>query len=361
VAQSRLQYGSRSLAIFGVLLLATQEYYPGMLQMLQLGETAAWLLILIAGAMVTLMVWPAAAALRRLPGGNLHDLVCAAFGKWGAVIHAPLLAATLLFVCAIVLRETSEMALTANFPHTPQTVAVITLLTPAVLTAATDKTALIWAAHLTIAPVMVGLLVILAGTIGWATPGFLAPYLGPGPVALLQRAPLAAFHFGPVCVLYTMAGGVSDRRQLVQTLLMVPVIGSIIFAIIKANLVMIYAFPTGLSMAFPMHQAARLVIGGRFFERIEGLWLFIWVMSTIAFMSALLHASALCMARAYKLRTFRTSLLPMAAVVLSLAYFPVDQAQTILLNEAMALPVGTVTLALPALCAAVAALRGKLK
>jgi len=361
VAGSGLSFGSRSLAVFGILLLATQQYYPGTLLVLQLGETAAWLLSLMSGAFVLLLVWPVAAALRRIKGGSMHDLVRAAFGRPGVLLHAPLLSAALLMLCAITLRETSEMALTANFPHTPQTVAVITLLGAAILVAASRKESLVWAARMTIGPVIVGLAVIVLGTVGWGTPGFLAPFWGPGPLALVQRTPIAAFHYAPLGVVYALADGVSDRSRLVKALLLIPAVGALIYAAAKANLLMIYSYPTGVTITFPVHQAARLVIGGRFFERIEGLWLFIWVMGTIAYMAALLHVSALALTRAFGIKKLHIALLPMASAVLSLAYFPVDQAQTILLNETMALPITAITLGLPVICAAVAAARGRLK
>jgi spore germination protein KB len=361
VAGSGLSYGSRSLAIFGIMLLAVQQYYPSTVLLLQLGETASWLLVLMGGALAVLLVWPVAEALRRVKGGSLHDLVQAAFGRPGTVVHALLLAAALLLLCAITLRQTSEMALTANFPHTPQTVAVVTLLGVAIPVAATDQSALVRAARLTVGPVIAGLVVIMVGTVGWGTPGFLAPFWGPGPLALLQRTPAATFHYAPLGVVYALADGVADRKKLLQGLLLVPAVGAVIYAAAKANLLMIYSYPTGITITFPVHQAARLVIGGRFFERIEGLWLFIWVMGTIAFIAALLHVSTLTFTRAFGIKSHRTALLPMAAVVLTLAYIPVDQAQTLLLTEAFSLPISAVTLGLPVLCAAVAAVRGRLR
>lgn len=360
MAGKSLSYGSRSLSVLGILLLATQQYYPGTLLILQLGETAAWLLSLLAGLLVVLLVWPVAAALSRVKGGSMHDLAVAALGRAGPVLHAPLLSAALLLLCAITLRETSEMALTANFPHTPQTVAVITLLGTATLVAAASSDAMVRAARMTIGPVVAGLVVIVVGTMGWGTPSFLTPFWGPGPLLLLQRTPEATFHYAPLGVVYALAGNVSDRSRLTKDLLLIPAAGALIYAIAKANLLMIYAYPTGTSITFPIHQAARLVIGGRFFERIEGLWLFIWVTGTIAFMAALIHVSALSFCRAFGIKSLRTALMPMAAMVLALAYFPVDQAQTILLNELLALPITAVTLVFPIIFAAVAALRGRL-
>lgn len=360
MARPGLQFGNRSFLGFGLLLVMTQLYYPGVLIAVRLGQTAAWLLGLIAALLATLLVWPVAAALRRIPKGTLYDLAERAVGRWGAIAYILVLVPALSLVGSIVLRQTAEMALTANYPHTPQTFAVVTLLVSSLLAAWIDSAAMVRAANILLVPLNISFALILAGTIGWGTTGFLTPLWGPGLPKLVVSAPAVSSLFAPLAVLYAMADGVTDRRGLVGSLLGVPVLGGLQYALHKANLLMVFSYPLGLNTTFPMHQAARLVIGGRFFEHIEGIWLFVWVTCTIAFMGALLHGSGRIFCRAFGIPRFQITLPLLTVIVLTLAYFPRNQAQAVMLSEVIAVPLMLFALVAPAIFAAIAGLRGRL-
>lgn len=355
-----LRFGNRSFMAFGVLLLTTQIYYPGVLIVVRRGQTAAWLLALFGALLTALLVWPAAAALRRMPRGSLYDLAERAIGRWGAIAYILLLVLGLSLIGGIVLRQTAEMALTAHYPHTPQTFAVVTLLLSALMAAWVESAAMVRAATVTLIPLVLSFAVILVGTIGWGTWGFLAPLWGPGLPQLLARTPAVCGLFAPLAVLYVMSDRVNDRRGLVGTLLAVPLLTGLQFALHKANLLMVFSYPMGMNITFPMHQGARLVIGGRFFERIEGIWLSIWVATTILFIGALLHSSSRAFCRAFRIPRFQTALPLMTVIVLTLAYFPRNQAQTVMLNEAIAVPLASIALVAPAMFAAIAAVRRRL-
>ena len=360
MARPGLQFGNRSFLGFGLLLVMTQLYYPGVLIAVRLGQTAAWLLALFAALLAMLLAWPVAAALRRIPRGTLFDLAERAVGRWVAVVYTLVLVLALSLTGSIVLRQTAEMALTANYPHTPQTFAVVTLLVSAIVAAWVDSAAVVRAANILLIPLNLSFVLILAGTIGWGTTGFLAPLWGPGLPRLVLSAPAVASLFTPLAVLYVMADGVTDRRGLVGTLLAVPVLGGLQYALHKANLLMVFSYRVGLNTTFPMHQAARLVIGGRFFEHIEGIWLFVWVACTIAYMGALLHGSGRLFCRAFRIPKFQTAVPLLTVVVLTLAYFPRNQAQAVMLSEAIAVPLILIALVVPAAFAAIATLRGRL-
>lgn len=111
----------------------------------------------------------------------------------------------------------------------------------------------------------------------------------------------------------------------------------------------------GQHIAFPLHEMSRLVIGGRFFERIEGIWLFVWVFGTACHLAALLHAAAVAFAQAFALPSHRTAVPPLVAMALTIAFFPPDE--TIAWHAAGALPALAIGFGLP-LGLAVVAWRG---
>lgn len=358
MAKTLLPYGDRSLAAFGIMLVITQDFYPIVLLAHTYGQNAAWLAAVMATLLTLLLTWPVAAVLKRMPQGSLIDLVQASVGRVGLILYAILIAGLFSYSGGLVLRETSEMALSAFFPHTPQTFATTALLLGSVYAAFGTSSSLVRFGRSMLGLILIAMLLITLGTMGWGNPRYLLPFWGPGPARLVAGAPAVSMVFGPVMiVLYLLADGVKDRPGLARWLMAVPLASGLVFAALKAILIMVYAYPMGRNIPYPLHEAARLVVGGRFFERIEGVWLLVWVLATMLYLGVLMYAAALMFTRAFGIPKTTTAVLPLATVFLTMAFFSPDQSTTIAWHKMAAPATFLLTLVLPLLLAVVAVLR----
>lgn len=361
MAHPRLSYGIRSLAALGVLVVVTQSFHPLLLLPMQAGETAAWLVLLLAAVMATPVGWILAIAMRKIPGSDLIELGKIAFGRGGAVVMSLLFAALFAFMGGMILRETSEMAISSAFPHTPQTFATTTLLVGSVFVAYGDTAGLVRLGRV-LAPVVVGaLLLVTLGAFPWGRPQFVTPFWGPGPAQLLLRAPAVGIFFAPLNVVSILTRGLNNRRVMVPIASAIPLISGAVLAAVTLVLNMVLPFPLSVSITYPLHAASRLLLGGRFFERLEGVWLFLWVMTTVVFSGALLHAAAIAICRAFELRTHTPAVLPLATVTMTLAFFPRNQVETVYLHNTAAPFVSLITMVVPLAAALVALLRWRRK
>lgn len=92
------------------------------------GDTATWLVVLLAGIMALALLWPVTAYQAALPGGNLVTLGRAAAGSTGGVITGLAVCTVLTLQVGLMTRAVSEMASTAIYPHTPQTFVTASLM-----------------------------------------------------------------------------------------------------------------------------------------------------------------------------------------------------------------------------------------
>lgn len=352
-------YGNRSLAAMAAVAVLAKTFHPVMLLAAEWGQNAAWLVTLLATLLAALLVWPVAAALRRQQAGTLISVARRALGRPGAVGMALSQACAFTFMAAMILRETSEMALTVAFPHSPQTIATTTLLLGAVYIAWGDRSGLVRLGTVLLPLLLAALLVVTVGAMPWGEWWVLFPLWGPGPERLLLGAPVVAKFFAPMGVLFMLAGGVRDRKRLPRWAVGVTLATGTLLTLVKLVLGVVLPYPKGVAVTFPLHLAARILLGGRFFERLEGLWLFVWVSVTVILSAALLYASAAALQQAFRLQTHRAAVLPLAAVTLTLAFFPENQADTVRLHEGAAGLLAALTLGLPALLAVIALLRGR--
>lgn len=355
-------FGSWSLAAAGATVMLAQTFHPILFAVLRAGETAAWLAILVAGLLAIAMYWPVAAGIASLPGGNLIDLARAAMGAPGAIAAGVLVCSLLLYHSGMIIRQTSEMAISAVYTHTPQTFAMVTLVACVLYGAYGGLAALVRLSRLFLPFLVLAILLNLVGSLGWGEFRNLLPLWGPGPAALLGRsAGLTALYSPLVLFLLIAAGQLRDRVHLGRagTVTMGGV--RLLLAAATFVLLMTYPLPMGFSITFPLHAMSRLVLGGRFFDRIEGDWMFFWVYGTACHLAALLYAAAAAYAGAFGMPNHRAAVLPLIAMAIAIALFPPDQARAVAWHAA-ATPFGLgIGFAMPLFLALLAAWRGRWK
>jgi hypothetical protein len=325
----------------GCTVLLSQAFHPIMLAPVWAGETGAWLVALLAGLWASLAFWLVTIGLRKVPGKSLVGMGRTLLGRPGAIITSLLVASALIYHAAFALRETAEMAVSSVYPLTPQTFAVVALLVAKTAGAYADLNGLVRLGRLFFPVLVVSILFIVFAVTGWGELRNLLPVWGPGPAALLGRSfPLTAM-YAPGLFVLMAAGRVQDRKGLWQSAAAVGLGAGIIYALGLAMVIMTYTFPLSNSISFPLHEMARLILGGRFFQRVEGIWVLIWVFATVLHGALLLHVAAAAIGEAFDMGTHRTVILPLVAMLLTVAYIPKDQGQTIT-SHAAGLPLGLV-------------------
>lgn len=357
MGSSGLTFGSRSLAAMAILLVITQAFHPRMLLLLVQGQNAGWILMLLGTITAIGFTWPIAAILQRTGQRDLIDLARAGLGRWATVLLALVLVTGTSFVSGMIVRETSEMAISAVFPHTPQTLATVSLLAGAVYVAVGDSASLVRLGRVLLPWVLVAILLVLAGSIGWGEFRYLLPLWGPGLPRLVSGIPDGTVILAPATVTFYLTGQVADRSRLTRWLLLAPLFAGLIMILEKVVLSMVFAYPIGWSVPFPLHTAARLLLGGRFFERVEGLWVFTWVVATIFLLGALIHTGARAYCKAFSINRRLTAVLPLTMVALTVAFFPPDQATTLVWHNLATPLIFAVWYVVPLLLALAAALR----
>ncbi len=354
-----IRYGSWSLAAAGLTVLFAQAFHPSMLGVLWAAETAGWLALLLAGLLAFALFWPVAVQVARVPGSSLISLARETGGRPTAVATALLAGGLLVYHSGLVLREASEMAVTLVYPHTPQTFAMVALVICVLYGALGGIDAMVLLCRSFLPVLLLVTVGILFGTLGWGEIRYLLPLWGPGPGLLLARTPLVVAIYSPLLFLLAGASRLHDRQHLWRAGLVATVGVALLFAAVKVVLVMTFPYPLGSTIAFPLHALARLVIGGRFFERIESLWLFFWVYATACHLGAVLHASAAMYAEAVGFPSHRTAVLPLLLTAGTIALFPPDIGRAIAWHVKLAPVALGIAFGLPFLLVVVHLIRGR--
>lgn len=323
-------FGSGSLTAAAAMVMLTQAFHSLLLVPLRAGETAAWLVVWLGGVVAFALYWPVARRVAALPGGNLIDLARVVAGPPGAVVAGVICSGLLVLHSGFVLREITEMAVSANFPHTPLTFALASTVAGTLYVARGRLDGVVRLCRLLLPVLVLTILLALLGTLGWGEWRFLLPFWGPGPGRLFRAAVGQAALYAPLTLfLLLAAGGLRDRRRLGRAGAVALIGASLLLAATMVVLLKTFPLPLGLSITFPLHELTRLIIGGRFFQRMEGTWLFVSAITTLVFLGALVHAAALAYTRAFAIPGHRAAVPALLTMAVTVALFPPDQGRAL--------------------------------
>lgn len=319
------------VVVFGVLLVAAFYAFPR--SAIEATATAAPWAILLAGSVAVLMLWPTVRALSRRPGQNLTDLALQAGGRPLAVASSLVLISIILTAVGFSLRQSSELVVTALYPHTPQTFAMTTTILVAALGAAMAPANLFWMAALTSWAIAFSILLLLLGTVGWGQLRNATPVTGHGILPTLREILPLTSYYTPLLHLLIFCRFLPTPRGLLRGTLLATGGATLMWAVVLLFSLMVFPLPVGLHVPFPVYEMSRIVQGGRFLERVDTIWIVVWAFGSVLRTAVAIMAAARLFQEAFRLPDHRGAVLPLTIPTLAIALIPANQADAITLES----------------------------
>ncbi len=293
-------------------------------QMATVGLTAAWIVPIVSfgtGAVGFLII---AALLQRYPRKSIVEIGEEVAGP--AVGIAASLGYLAFFFAAtvLVMRDFSETVGTALLPRTPLSVVMLIFVLVTLAAASLGIEALTRAALLA-APLIVATLVFLnLLSLPQANFDALFPVLGPGPGKIVCHGVLHSAVTGEVMFLGVIAPQLRDGHKLRMMGVLSIAITAFFTSVSLLVFVSVFPYPFCAHIPYPGYETSTLIYVGRFFQRVEVAFVFLWVISGCIELGLGAYTSTMILARMLKLPVYRPILPAVALLGYTLAFVPPD-------------------------------------
>ncbi|MFZ5814249.1 MAG: GerAB/ArcD/ProY family transporter, partial [Bacillota bacterium] len=84
----------------------------------------------------------------------------------------------------------------------------------------------------------------------------------------------------------------------------------------------VFPYPAASRVSFPLLEISRVIVTGRWLQRVETIFLIIWVLAGALKLMAGLYGAAKALGQVMQLATTRLLVMPLAALAYSLAFLP---------------------------------------
>jgi len=310
--------------------------YPRFLA--ELGGPAAWMTPLGGLAVALAGVYLMSLVLKKSPDKTIIEITEEAFGPVVGIAVNLVVIFFFLSVSMLFTREFSEALILSALPYTPISVITTTYLGVGILGAYLGIEAMARAARLT-APYIFGGTVLLLMSLSpqWNVHN-LFPVLGTGPVQVfgLGAFSTAAMTEIILAAVLVQAMGGADKFGKIGYRSML--IAFLLLSGLLAATVLTLASEYTMESTLPFYNVTRNIFLGRFFQRVEAVFVIIWSIIGGLKIALTLYGASVSLARTLKLPDYRPLIWPLGLVIFILSLLPTDMPTAVELDKSFLRP-----------------------
>jgi hypothetical protein len=175
-------------------------------------------------------------------------------------------------------------------------------------------------------------LAILVGVIPEMNFNNIFPILGTGVNSIIMKGLYRVSIFVELLAVLLLPPFLGDNRKVRSTGYIALSLSTVFLTLSSFAYILAFPYPGNLEPFLPIYQMARLINLGRFFQRIESLFVFIWAFAALLYITVAFYLMVYVVAKSVGLKYLRPIILPMMVIVYSAIFLPPNLISTIVLK-----------------------------
>jgi hypothetical protein len=260
----------------------------------------------------------------KTTGGDLYTAAESLLGTAAVRLIALYFAGAYLLEAGLLLRQFADNTLLTALPRLKLDLAIgwFALLAAAILYAGIEPVAR--AGYLYLPFAVAGMLAILALLAPQYEPLYFTPWNGPGLGTVLVNGLRNVGVNIVIIVPFFLARSFQNARTIKSSILYGLGLSSVIKSLTMAAYLAVVGPISGRETVLPFYELARLVFVSRFVQRIEALFILLWVVMGILAIAINMYAALYILGRLFNLPAIRPLVAPVMVAVASLAMLSED-------------------------------------
>lgn len=323
------QFGLYETVCLTSILILSKIFYTSISVIIKLMGTAAWYGTLISSIVSIFFFLFVYLLMKRFPGKNLMQIFDIVLGGVVGKILSILFVAYIIFYAGSSLREFLEMIKAYNLPYTQPSLIIGSFIAVSVLIAYYGLEGLGRISAIFFIPVIIGILLILVLSIPNYNFDSLKPFWGYGIKQTLYAGFLRSSAYDEAVMLAIIINSIHGLKNFKRAgILSISIAGIVISVSVLLNIAA-FEYTSAAENTSTVFQMARMIYFNRFFQRLESIFLFIWVIASVITVSVAFYFSMHVYCQAFKIKNHRPLILPFAFLLFMIAIYQENFSQVI--------------------------------
>ncbi|MCX7843205.1 MAG: spore germination protein [Clostridia bacterium] len=281
--------------------------------------TASWLLTIYISILAFIGFYIISGLYKGFEGKDPIELAELAAGNTGRVAAGIVLTLLMLYFTAYHLRLYAENLKIISLSISPISYVMLFFVTGMLVSAKTGLESLVRLHSIYVPVIATGYLIILLAVLPLFRFENILPVLGTGPYEIFIKGFSRLSIFAELILLFLMAPYLRSNRNL--KISGYTALGFSCFFLLTGAITYIgvMTYPVALERILPIYPMSRLIDYGRFFQRIESVFVFIWAGAGLLYISVAFYFCLEVFRKTFRLEYSRPLALPFAAIVSTIA------------------------------------------
>ncbi len=316
------KFGTAEAIYLITLVIASKAFYTSIRVMIKKTGTAAWYMTLVSGIVSIIFFLLISLVMKRFPGKNLVDIFELVTGRFLGKILTLLFSAYYVYYAGSSLREFLEMIKVYNLPYTPPSLIIIAFMAVVVVLAYIGLEAIARLASVSFYPILIGIAIILFLAYPYYHVRAIFPIGGYGIAETIESGFFRSSAYDEVVILAFIINSINGVKTFKKVGIYSIVISGIVFLFTCLCNVMAFDYTMASENVSDLFQLARVIYFSRFFQRIESIFLFIWIIASLITVGLAFYIAISSFCRAFRISNHRPLILQFAFLTFMVTLLP---------------------------------------
>ncbi len=308
-----------SLVITGII---TKLFYSSASMLVNSMGTAAWYGTIVSCLTTLVFFLLTCLLLKRFPGKDLTEIFVETFGGVFGRLASLLYSAFIVYYVAMNLREFTDIIKTYIFPFTPVSVILVSFLIVASLLVSLGLEVIARVSLVYLYFILGGFVLLLALTSSDYNPDLIKPYLGYGLGNTLRVSFFRSSAYSEVLAVAFFAKSLQGYQNVKKAGITGLLISGGLASVVTLLYLMAFGYVEGREPLSGLFQLSRIIYLSRFIQRVEPVFIFVWVVSSVITVSIAFYVSLSIYCKVFNISNHRPLIFLFSYLMLAVSILP---------------------------------------
>lgn len=318
----KIRFGKVEAVFIIVNAMSIQLFLGFARRMAESGGTAGWMIPIYTAILALVLFFFISKLYSSFEGKDIIDVAEIAGGSFGRILVGLIFIMDYIFILPIMLRIFGEDIKIFALNQSPLSFVIILFIAVMVIASYSGVESIVRLNVLIMPIVIIGFLIVVFGNYQYFDTTNLLPIFGDGLYKVFVKEISRMSIYSAFSFIFFMVPFIGKNKEFKSIGYWSLIITGIVLTIGTLVYFIVVPYPTSTENFIPYLHLARYVNLGRFFQRVESIFVLVWTMSALIYLSAGQFFLLYMIKKTFRLEYYKPLILPIAIILFTLCFIP---------------------------------------
>ena len=291
-------------------------------RMVDAGGTAGWMIPLYTSVISLILFFFISKLYSNFEGKDIIDVAQIAGGNIGRLVVGVILIADYAFILSILLRIFGENIKVFALNQSPLSFIIMTFIIVMAISAYVGIESIVRFNSLIVPIVATAFIIIILGNVNFMDVTNLFPILGTGPYEIFIKQISGISIYSSLSAIFLVTPFLGTYKDFKKIGYWGIIISGLLLTLGTLLYVLVVPYPTSTEYLLPYLHLARYVYFGRFFQRVESIFMIAWTLAAFSYLSMGLYLLLYTVKKTFRLEYYTPLIIPIAVILYTVSFMP---------------------------------------